>query len=279
MSRPRLPTRLAALGPMALVTSASDGIGRAAAADLARLGFDLLLVARRGDALRELAEDLRMAHNVTVDVLAADLGTAAGVQDVTQAIAGRDIGVGVLAAGFGTSGGFTNADLAEETSMLDVNCRAVLVLSHELARAMAKKGRGQLVLFGSIVGFQGNGSTATYSATKAYIQSLAEGLARDLAPSGVHVLSVAPGPVHSGFAGRAGMTMGAAARPEAVSRGITAALGSSGTIRPGLLSKILGYNMATLPRFLRIRLMTRIMTCMAGKSGQTARPAAREANL
>jgi len=267
--RATLPSKLAGLGPAALVTGASDGIGQAVAEELARLGFDLLLVARRADRLDHLAQTLRTSHGVRVDSLAADLADDAGLQAVREAITGRDFGVGVLAAGFGSAGHLSGSDLDNELSMLDVNCRAMLALSHDLARHMMRRGGGQLVLFSSIVAFQGNGNSAHYSATKAYVQTLAEGLAVELAPSGVHVLSAAPGPVTSGFADRAGMTMGAAASPQTVARGIAAALGSSGTIRPGALSKVLGYNMAMLPRFLRVRLMTRIMAGMAGGAGVT----------
>ena len=266
-SRATLLPKLAKLGPTALVTGASDGMGRAVAQELARLGFDLLLVARRADRLQSLAHSLEADHGVRAESLAADLAREDGVAALRDAIAGRDIGVGVLAAGFGSAGPLADADLSDELAMVNVNCRAVLALSHDLARRMIRRGGGQLVLFGSLVAFQGNANSANYSATKAYVQTLAEGLAIELASSGVHVLSVAPGPVKSGFADRAGMTMGAADTSETVASGIAAALGSSGTIRPGLFSKVLGYNMATLPRFLRVRLMSRIMAGMAGGVG------------
>ena len=106
--------------------------------------------------------------------------------------------------------------------------------------------------------------SANYAATKAYVQSLGEGLAQELRPAGVHVLAVAPGPVASGFASRAGMTMAMADTPEAVARGILRALGTSGTRRPGPWGKVLGWSLAMTPRPLRVRIMSSIMTGMSG---------------
>jgi len=267
-ARQGLPRRNAALGPWALVTGASDGIGAATARALAEAGFDLVVVARRNDRLTALAEEIAAVHRVRAVPIAADLGRRAGAGVFFRAldeegIAQADIGVAVLAAGFGSTGALADADIGTERDMLDVNCGAVLEMSHALARSMRARGAGQLVLFGSVVGFQGNAFTANYSATKAYVQSLAEGLAAEMRPDGVHVLCVAPGPVASGFAARAGMTMGQAGTPEEVARAITAALGRSGTIRPGFLSKLLGYNLALTPRPLRVRIMSRIMRGMA----------------
>lgn len=261
-SRTRLSAAHARLGPVALVTGASDGIGRACAVALAQAGFDLVLTARRGAVLETLAAELRAKTGVTVTTVAADLGTAEGRAAVTASLDKAEVGTAVLAAGFGTSGPVSRADLAAERDMLAVNCGAVLDLVHALAPRMVARGAGQIVLFGSIVGFQGNGGTAHYAATKAWVQTFAEGLQMELAPKGVKVLSVAPGPVRTGFGARAGMTMGAAATPDQIAQGILRALGHSGTIRPGFLAKLLGWNMALTPRPLRVRLMTAIMAGM-----------------
>lgn len=115
----------------------------------------------------------------------------------------------------------------------------------------------------SVVAFQGTPMSANYAATKAYVQSLAEALRHELRPSGVDVVASAPGPVASGFAARARLRMAHAATPEVVARATLAALGRRATVRPGGLSKLLGWSLATAPRALRVVIMGRIMGGMA----------------
>ena len=263
MTNSKLSNRQQLFGPTALVTGASDGIGMATATKLASKGFDLVLVARRQQKLDELAAELSDRYGVATHTIAANLSREAELEMLVERSSEHDIGIAVLAAGFGTSGALGDADYQDEQNMLRVNCEAVLRLSQIFGQRMSHRKRGQLVLFGSIVGFQGTAHAANYAATKAYVQTLAEGLAVEFKPAGVSVLSVAPGPVASGFAARANMTMGQAGTPEAVAKGIVASIGKSGTIRPGLLSKILGYNLALTPRFLRTRIMSGIMSGMA----------------
>lgn len=112
------------------------------------------------------------------------------------------------------------------------------------------------------MGFQGVPRAANYAATKAYVQSLAEGLGAELAPLGIDVLASAPGPVHSGFASRAGMTMARALSPDVVARDTLRALGKKRTVWPGWLTKLLMSALATLPRWGRVRVMQQVMSGM-----------------
>ncbi|MDX2015692.1 MAG: SDR family NAD(P)-dependent oxidoreductase [Myxococcaceae bacterium] len=246
-------------GPWALVTGASDGIGQAFARELAADGLKLVLVARRRKALEDLARELSPAEVLVVD---ADLSTEAGVQAVEAAIAPLDVGLFVASAGFGTSGDFLHNELTAELSMLDVNCRAVVSLTHTVGRRLVRRGRGGLVLLSSLVAFQGVKRAAHYAATKAWVQSFAEGLALELAPTGVDVLSVAPGPIASGFAARANMSMSMSATPATVARSSLKALPRGGTVRPGLLSKLLEWSLMFLPRWGRVRAMSQVMAGM-----------------
>ncbi len=163
----------------------------------------------------------------------------------------HDVGLLVAAAGFGTSGPFLRADLTSERAMLATNCSAVVQQTHVFGQRFAERGRGGIVLFGSLVGWQGVPNSAHYAATKAYVQTLAEG---------IHVS--APGPVKSGFGARANMRMGAASTPETVARETLAALGRRGTVVPGLLRKFLTASLAPLPRSLRTRVMGGVMRGM-----------------
>jgi short-subunit dehydrogenase len=143
-----------------------------------------------------------------------------------------------------------------------VNCAAVLAQAHHFGSRFAERGRGGLVLLSSIVAFQGVPRAAHYAATKAYVQTLAEGLGRELQPLGVDVLACAPGPVRSGFAARADMQLGATVAPETVARGAMAALGRRTTVHPGRLSKVLVGALRTLPRAGRVRAMAQVMAGM-----------------
>lgn len=254
-------------GPWAVVTGASDGIGRAFATLLAEAGLHLVLAARRGEVLEALAATLAGAHGIQTRVVAADLGKAAGIEAVASATGALDVGLLVASAGFGTSGAFIDARLETELEMIDVNCRGVAALTHLFGNRLAKRGRGGLVLMSSLVAFQGVPRAANYAATKAYVQSLAEGLRVELAPRGVDVLASAPGPVHSGFAARAAMTMGMAQSPAEVAAGTLAALGRRGTVRPGLLAKLLEASLALLPRARRVAMMGRVMDGMTRHHG------------
>lgn len=254
--RTRLRTQY---GTWAVVTGASSGIGRELAERLAEAGLNLLLVARNEKALTDLAATWRARHGVQVEVVAVDLGEAAGIAAVIAASRAHDVGLLVAAAGFGTSGRFVEGDVAAERAMLAVNCGALMALSHHFGQAFAVRGRGGIILLSSMVAFQGVPFAAHYAATKAYVQTLAEALHRELRPRGVDVLAAAPGPVYSGFADRANMVMSMALRPEDVGVPILRALGRKATVLPGLLTKVLVYSLRTVPRWAKVSIMAKVM--------------------
>ncbi len=253
-------------GPTAPITGASDGIGRAFAVQLAEQGFDLILVARRGEVLREIALDLGTRFGGDVCVLAMDLSDPTSVPDLLSLTENAPVSLVVAAAGFGSIGPFLDQNLASQINMVDLNCRSVVELSYGFGGRMAAEKRGGIVLFSSLLGFNGAPLSATYAATKGLVQSFAEAIAAEMRPNGVSVLSVAPGPVGTGFAARAGMQMGQAATPEMVARSALAALGRRITVRPGFLAKVLGWSLAVLPRWGRVRVMGVIMKGMIGKN-------------
>lgn len=246
-------------GPWALVTGASSGIGRAFAVYLAEASVNLILAARRREVLETLSAELTERNGIDARVVAVDLGRPEGIAMLLAETGMLDIGLFVASAGFGTSGSFIEKDLAPELEMIDVNCRAVAALSHAFGRRFAERGRGGMVLMSSLVAFQGVPRAANYAATKAYVQSLAEGLRVELAPRGVDVLASAPGPVNSGFAARASMTMSFAQTPTEVAASTLSALGRQGTVRPGLLAKLLEWSLSLLPRWGRVRVMALVM--------------------
>jgi uncharacterized protein len=180
-------------GPWALVTGASSGIGEHFARRLADRGLNVLVAARRLDRLEALAKSLRDAHRVDVVPVAVDLAA----DDIADTLAGvcaeRDVGLVVSNAGLGMKGLLADADAEELEDMLAVNCRAPMLLARAFAPRLLARGKGGLVLVGSIEGFQGYPWSTAYAATKGFVHSLGEGLWGELHPKGVDVLVVAPG--------------------------------------------------------------------------------------
>lgn len=257
-------------GPWAVVTGASDGIGQAFAIELARHGLNLVLVARREAQLAALADQLHRAHGIRTRVLALDLAHPDAAARLDAACDDIDVGLLVAAAGFGTSGPFLSSMLAEERGMLSVNCDAVLAQCWWFGQRLRRRGRGGVVLMSSLLAFQGTPRAAHCAATKAYIQSLAEGLRVEWAPHGVDVIACAPGPIASGFAQRANMVMNGADRPATVAQATMRALGRRGTVRPGVLSKLLGWSLASLPRWAQVRVIGQVMAGMTAHQNDAA---------
>ena len=247
-------------GNWVLITGATSGIGRELALQLGKAGFKLVITGRREQLLNELSTRLFDDFQTETIPVTGDLSTKEGVHDLIKATAHLPLGIVVLNAGFGTSGTFLNADIDKEVNMLDLNCGAVLRLAHHFANQMkTAKRKGAIVLMSSIVAFQGVPNAAHYAATKAYVQSLGEALAIELKPIGIEVLCAAPGPVESGFSQRANMRMGNALSPEDVGVPIINAIGKRTKVLPGFLTKFLVYNLATVPRWAKVRIMGKVM--------------------
>lgn len=249
-------------GSWALITGASDGIGRALAVQLAADGVNLALAARSEDKLRALATELRAAHDIDTMVLPVDLADPGAADSIDELTSQLDVGLIVLAAGFGTTGTFLETSLADELQLVAVNITAIARLSHTFANRLAARGKGAIMLFGSIVGWQGVPGQANYAASKAYVQSLAEGLHHELAPHGVDVLAVSPGPVDSGFGNRAGLTMTSTTTTEVVAKAALKSLGHRTTVVPGARGKFLTSSLAPLPRGTRSRILGNVIDGM-----------------
>lgn len=194
-----------ARGP-ALVTGASSGVGRAFAESLARRGHPLILVARRGDRLHELAAWARAEHAVESDVVVADLATEEGLTLCRAAVdrAAAPPEVAVLNAGFGTRGPIWELDRAREADMVRLNCVAVTDLAAHVLPGMVARGRGALVVVSSAAAWQPVPFMATYAATKAFDLHFTEALAEELRGTGVRAVAVCPGPTRTEFTLSAG---------------------------------------------------------------------------
>jgi short-subunit dehydrogenase len=249
-------------GAYALVTGASEGIGRSFAEELAKVGMNVVLVARRQDRLNALAKSLEAKYPILCPVIAADLSSTEQLEGLLLITDELDIGLVVCNAGFGTAGNFLDSDLEVEMNMLSLNVAAVTQLVHHFGQKFKRKGAGGVILLSSIVATQGVARSAQYAASKAYVHTLGEGLQQEWRGSGLDLLIVAPGPVKTGFAQRSKMELGKTASPEVVAQQSLQALGRQKLVHPGWLAKCMALALSTAPRFLRVKIMSAIMGSM-----------------
>ena len=188
----------------ALVTGATSGLGLEIAWQLAQARHDLVLVARTPERLRVVAEEMRQFAGVQVETLQADLSKRDELERVAERLreTSKPIGLLVNNAGFGLGQRFVGGDLAREEQALDVMVRAVMVASHAAADAMVRRGRGAILNVSSVAA---HNVVGTYSAHKAWVLRFTEGLAVELADTGVTATALCPGLVHTGFHAAAGI--------------------------------------------------------------------------
>jgi len=188
----------------AVVTGASSGLGEEFVWQLAPRVGRLVLVARRGQLLRELAAQIEQAYpQIEVVVHEADLAKPGECEGVAEMIARRGWSPDLLVnnAGLGDYGEFSSAEWDRVEAMLRVNIEALTRLTHLLLPAMIRGGDGAVLNVSSLASLLPIPDFAVYAASKAYVTSFSEALRIELRDHGVRVLAVCPGPVHTGFGG------------------------------------------------------------------------------
>jgi uncharacterized protein len=230
-------------GPRALVTGGATGLGAEYCRQIAATGIDLVILDRDESSLDATASELRSAPNA-VDVVTAvvDLGQEAEhlLAAVQRAVGELEIGLLVTNAAWSPIGQFLDVELASLLVAMDINCRAPVVLAHELGARMAERGRGGIIVMSSLAAETGAANVAIYSATKAFDLVFAEGLWYELRERGIDVVAIRPGstrtPGWQSTQSASGETEGVM-EPGDVVREALAALGTTPSFVPGAANR------------------------------------------
>jgi short-subunit dehydrogenase len=193
--------------PVTLITGASAGIGAALAREFAANGHEVVLVARREQALVALADAIAAKGAPRPTVLRADVARIDAARDLAESLAKRSLEPDIVVnnAGFGLFGAADKLDRAAQLAMIDLNVRALTDLSLAFIDSIERR-KGGILNVASLASFLPGPGMAIYYATKAYVLSFSEALHHELAPRGVRVTALCPGPVPTEFQARAGIS-------------------------------------------------------------------------
>jgi short-subunit dehydrogenase len=218
-------------GKWALVTGASAGIGSALARYLGECGCNLVLTARRREHLEQLASEVTAGCEVKVEIVTADLTLPGAPKQIFAFTSQKNIAIQLLVnnAGFGAYGYFDQIDLQRQLDMVQVNCSAVLHLTHLFLPQMVERGSGDILILASTAAFQAVPFITTYAATKGFDLLLGEALFEEFAPRGIGVCVLCPGPTTSEFHAVSGSPPGPSKHFEAAEK--VARVGLEGLMR------------------------------------------------
>jgi len=238
-----------------LITGASAGIGMELARIFAAKGHRVALTARRVDRLNQLAGEIIAAGGAQPIIISCDLEQADACDTIEGALAAAGVEVEYLInnAGFGVFGRATKRDRNDQLGMIVVNIRALTDLTLRFADQLIRN-RGGILNLGSIAGFLPGPGMAVYYASKAYVLSFSEAMRRELAPQGVRVTVVCPGPVLTEFQTRAGFSPGVDSAilnvpaAEVARQGYEGLMANKRAVLPGLGIKMVPFLLRLFPR-------------------------------
>jgi short-subunit dehydrogenase len=249
--------------PLALVTGASSGIGAELAVEFARRGYDLLLTARDGSRLTEVAGRVTTA-GASADTLILDLGAPDAVATLVGFVGTRPLDVLANNAGFGDSAAVVEADPVKLTTMIHLNITVLTLVTRALLPAMVTRGRGRILNLASTAAFSPVPTMAVYGATKAYVLSFSAALSEELVGTGVTVTALCPGATTTRFAdraslGKSGAFQGAMSAETVAQQGVAALLAGKRTRVNGVKNQLMAFSTRFAPRRLAASIAQRMM--------------------
>lgn len=245
-----------------VVTGASSGIGAELARVFAARGCPLVLTARRHERLEALADEIRHAHALPVEVMALDLGDREAPHDLSDMLRERGITVHTLVnnVGFGLRGYFASLPHEKQLAMIDLNVTAVTSLCRLMLPGMIERRRGGILNVASLAAFQAGPHMAVYHATKAFVLSLSEALHDEAKPHGVIVTALCPGSTESEFSDTAGprgarlFNAGVMSSAEVARIGVEGYEAGRAIVIPGAKNQAGAIGAKLMPRFVSRRL-------------------------
>jgi len=245
-------------GAWALITGASSGIGQEFTRELAKQGFNLVLVARRQTELDQLSTELKNNFKIQTHVHAANLIDHEAVKTLYDSISHLDIGLIIPSAGVDEMGQFLDKDYTSLEKMITLNVTVPTNIAHIFGRKMVKRKRAGIIFVSSLFAYQGIPHFATYAATKAYILTLGEALTVELREKGIDILTLSPGLTSTPFAEGLKMDLRLlpmiAQKPKQVARTGLRNLGHKMSVVSGLLNKFYAWENRLIPRSWPVKL-------------------------
>lgn len=257
-------------GRTALVTGASSGLGVDFARELAARGADLILVARREQRMRAVADEIEAAHGVKTHVLPFDLGCRDAAESLGAELEARGLPVDILVnnAGFGLYGEFDAIDSRRERDMLELDIVTLAALTHRFVRDMKRRRWGRILLVSSIGAYQPSPTYAAYSAAKSFVLMYGRAIRQELKGTGVSCTVVSPGITRTEFLDVAGQSPSLYQRltmmesPRVAARAIRALVAQRAEIVPGILNSVMAFSTRLIPRGIAAAIAQQLMLRM-----------------
>lgn len=190
-----------------LITGASSGIGMALSKVFASKGHNLLLVARRLGILREIADEIVNKSGVKAEVFSCDLTLESNIDELMQFISDKKLRITILInnAGLGDFSLFSESEANKNNTLIDLNIRAVVSVTHKVIPMMKQYGEGKVLNVSSMAAFAPNPYIAVYAATKSFILNFSHAIAAELTQFNIQVSVLCPGDIKTGFQKNAGL--------------------------------------------------------------------------